>query len=109
MFVQGLRLRAPGQRDHAGPPVGRPVRGRSRPAGHRHAAFGPFIADYSRYLPEDTSGWRLFWAIYAGNVLSTVASCAVGAYLAALLPKLTPVGAVGQICGKWALVIMTLA
>src|SRR6202000_1872155 len=51
----------------------------------------------------------LFWANYAGNIVSTVASCAVGAYLAALLPKLTIVGAVGQISGKWALVIMAVS
>jgi NCS1 family nucleobase:cation symporter-1 len=72
-------------------------------------SFGPFTADYSRYLPKETSSWRLFWANYAGNILSTVASCAVGAYLAALLPKLTPVAAIGQISGKWALIIMTFS
>jgi NCS1 family nucleobase:cation symporter-1 len=72
-------------------------------------SFGPFTADYSRYLPAKTNGRRLFWANYAGNILSTVASCAVGAYLAALLPKLTPVAAIGQISGKWALVIMTFS
>ncbi len=72
-------------------------------------SFGPFTADYSRYLPKETNAWRLFWANYAGNILSTVASCAVGAYLAALLPKLTIVGAVGQISGKWALVIMAFS
>jgi nucleobase:cation symporter-1, NCS1 family len=72
-------------------------------------SFGPFCADYSRYLPASTSGWRLFWANYAGNVLATVASCAVGAYLAALLPKLTLVGAVNQVSGKWALVIMAFS
>jgi nucleobase:cation symporter-1, NCS1 family len=72
-------------------------------------SFGPFTADYSRYLPKETNSWRLFWANYAGNIVSTVASCAVGAYLAALLPKLTIVGAVGQISGKWALVIMAFS
>jgi NCS1 family nucleobase:cation symporter-1 len=72
-------------------------------------SFGPFTADYSRYLPKETNGRRLFWANYAGNIVSTVASCAVGAYLTALLPKLTPVAAIGQISGKWALVIMTFS
>jgi NCS1 family nucleobase:cation symporter-1 len=72
-------------------------------------SFGPFTADYSRYLPAKTNGHHLFWANYAGNIISTVASCAVGAYLAALLPKLTPVGAVGQVSGKWALIIMTFS
>ena len=53
-----------------------------------------------------TNGRRLFWAIYAGNVLATFFSCAIGAYLAALLPALGPVAAVGKISGTWALIIM---
>ena len=50
-------------------------------------SFGPFVSDYTRYLPAETNGRRLFWAIYAGNVMATFVSCAVGAYLAALLPS----------------------
>jgi NCS1 family nucleobase:cation symporter-1 len=69
-------------------------------------SFGPFVSDYTRYLPADTNGKRLFWAIYAGNIIATVGSCAVGAYLAALLPTLGPVAAVGKVSGKWALIIM---
>jgi hypothetical protein len=29
-------------------------------------SFGPFVSDYTRYLPVRTNGRRLFWAIYAG-------------------------------------------
>lgn len=72
-------------------------------------SFGPFVSDYTRYLPADTNGRRLFWAIYAGNVLATVGSCAVGAYLAALLPALGPVAAVGTVSGSWALVVMAFS
>ncbi|MGP0022537.1 MAG: purine-cytosine permease family protein [Streptosporangiaceae bacterium] len=72
-------------------------------------SFGPFVSDYTRYLPARTSGRRLFWAIYAGNVLATVISCAIGAYLAALLPTLGPVAAIGKISGAWALIIMALS
>jgi nucleobase:cation symporter-1, NCS1 family len=72
-------------------------------------SFGPFVSDYTRYLPADTSGPRLFWAIYSGNVLATFLSCAVGAYLAALLPKLTPVAAIDHISGSWAPVILALS
>ena len=72
-------------------------------------SFGPFVSDYTRYLPADTSGPRLFWAIYAGNVLATFLSCAVGAYLTALLPSLGPVAAIGKTSGSWALVIMALS
>ena len=62
-------------------------------------SFGPFVSDYSRYLPARINGRQLFWAIYAGNVTATIFSCAVGAYITALLPKLDPVSAVGQVCG----------
>jgi NCS1 family nucleobase:cation symporter-1 len=72
-------------------------------------SFGPFVSDYTRYLPAQTNGRRLFWAIYAGNVLATFFSCAVGAYLAALLPSLGPVAAIGTVSGKWALIIMALS
>ena len=67
------------------------------------------MSDYTRYLPAATNGRRLFWAIYSGNVLATVGSCAVGAYLAALLPSLGPVAAIGKVSGKWALIIMALS
>jgi nucleobase:cation symporter-1, NCS1 family len=72
-------------------------------------SFGPFVSDYTRYLPVRTNGRRLFWAIYAGNVLATFFSCATGAYLAALLPSLGPVAAVGKISGTWALIVMALS
>lgn len=71
--------------------------------------FGPFVSDYSRYLPKNVKGTRVFLSIYAGNVISTVGACAVGAYITALLPSLGSVAAVGKICGSWALVIMALS
>jgi NCS1 family nucleobase:cation symporter-1 len=72
-------------------------------------SFGPFVSDYSRYLPEDTNGKQLFWAIYAGNVLATFGACGIGAFLGALLPKLTPIGAVHQVNGDWALIVLALS
>jgi nucleobase:cation symporter-1, NCS1 family len=69
-------------------------------------SFGPFVSDYSRYLPARINGHRLFWAIYAGNVAATIFSCAVGAYVTALMPKLDLVSAVGQVSGSWALIVM---
>jgi NCS1 family nucleobase:cation symporter-1 len=76
-------------------------------------SFGPFVSDYTRYLPEDTNPRRLFWAIYAGNVLAAFGACSVGAYLTALLPKVTeaggPVAAIGAVSGKWVLVVMALS
>lgn len=72
-------------------------------------SFGPFVSDYTRYLPASTDGRRLFWGIYAGNVLATVFSAAIGAYLAALLPTLGQPQNIGKICGDWALIIMMLS
>ncbi|MGH3292402.1 MAG: purine-cytosine permease family protein [Trebonia sp.] len=72
-------------------------------------SFGPFVSDYTRYLPARTNGHRLFWCIYLGNILATIGSCAIGAYLTALLPSLDTVSAVGKISGKWALIIMALS
>ena len=75
-------------------------------------SWAPFVSDYTRYLPVNTSGRRLFWAIYGGNVVATIAACSVGAYLAALLPSLTadgPVPAIAKISGKWALIVMALS
>jgi hypothetical protein len=51
----------------------------------------------------NTSGRRLFWAIYSGNVVATICACSVGAYLAALLPSVAadgPVPAIGRISGN---------
>ncbi len=72
-------------------------------------SYGPLVSDYTRYLPASTRGRRLFWGIYAGSVLATFLSCGVGAYLAALLPGLGPVAAVGKVSGSWALVIMVVS
>jgi len=102
MFIQGLRYSALPAHETT---VARPAAGLFL-AGVAllvidMLSFGPFVSDYTRYLPAATSGRRLFWAIYAGNVLATFGSCAVGAYLAALLPSLAPVAAIGKVSGKW--------
>jgi len=72
-------------------------------------SFGPFVSDYTRYLPESVSGKGMFWAIYAGNVSATIFSCSIGAYITALLPRLDPVTAIGQVSGKWALILMAVS
>jgi NCS1 family nucleobase:cation symporter-1 len=110
MFVQGLRYGSlpAHEMSLARPPVGLFMAGVALLVIDM-LSFGPFVSDYTRYLPEHTSGRRLFWAIYAGNVAATFFSCAIGAYLAALLPKLGPVAAVGAVSGRWALVVMALS
>jgi NCS1 family nucleobase:cation symporter-1 len=73
-------------------------------------SWAPFVSDYTRYLPVNTSGRRLFWAIYSGNVVATICACGVGAYLTSLVPSgagtVTPIA---KVCGTWALVVMALS
>lgn len=46
--------------------------------------YAPYVADYSRYLPADTSVRASFWFTYAGTVLSTMFMFAFGATAAAV-------------------------
>ena len=41
-------------------------------------AFGPYVADYSRYLPASTSSWKTFLAVGLGSVLGAQASMVLG-------------------------------
>ncbi|KQY06826.1 sulfonate ABC transporter substrate-binding protein [Mycobacterium sp. Root135] len=46
--------------------------------------FGPYVADYSRYLPRTTSGRATFWSTLAGTVIGSSWSMAFGALIAAV-------------------------
>jgi nucleobase:cation symporter-1, NCS1 family len=72
-------------------------------------SYGPFVSDYSRYLPSNSAPGRVFSAIYLGNVIATIAACSLGAYITALLPKLGTVAAIGKVSGSGVLVIMALS
>ncbi|MFL9870592.1 purine-cytosine permease family protein [Paraburkholderia megapolitana] len=50
-------------------------------------AFGPYVADYSRYLPRTTSPRKTFWLIGAGSVLGAQTSMTFGVFAAALAGK----------------------
>ncbi|MBV6753072.1 cytosine permease [Pseudomonas chlororaphis] len=47
-------------------------------------AFGPYVADYSRYLPRSTSPVKTFWAVGLGSVIGAQASMVFGVFAAAL-------------------------
>ncbi|MDN7144247.1 cytosine permease [Pseudomonas sp. JQ170] len=47
-------------------------------------AFGPYVADYSRYLPRTTSGLKTFLAVGLGSVIGTQISMVFGVFVAAL-------------------------
>lgn len=51
-------------------------------------SYGPYVADYSRYLPSTVSAARTFWYTGLGCFLGSVAIMTFGAYLAAMEPSL---------------------
>lgn len=50
-------------------------------------AYAPYVADYSRYLPEDTSEKATFWYTYAGSVIASVWMMNLGVLLVAAIPN----------------------
>lgn len=46
--------------------------------------FGPYVADYSRYLPRTTSDRTTFWSTFAGSVIGSQWSMTFGALVAAV-------------------------
>lgn len=44
--------------------------------------FGPYVADYSRYLPRDTSTRATFWSTFAGSVIGSQWAMTLGALTA---------------------------
>jgi len=51
-------------------------------------SFGPYVADYSRYLPPTVPTARTFWFTGAGCFLGATLIMAFGAYIAAVDPAL---------------------
>lgn len=45
-------------------------------------SFGPYVADYSRYLPTKTSSSRVFWAVGLGSLLGSQISMSLGVLIA---------------------------
>ncbi len=46
--------------------------------------YGPYVADYSRYLPRDTPAGAVFWSTYAGSAIGSIWAMLVGAFLGAI-------------------------
>jgi len=46
--------------------------------------YGPYVADYSRYLPADTPAEKTFWGTFAGSVVGSQVSMTFGAVVAAV-------------------------
>lgn len=67
--------------------------------------YGPYVADYSRYLPADVRTRDTFWTTYFGCALGSLGMMALGAMLAAVVPSalnLDPGTAIASLFGPWA-------
>jgi nucleobase:cation symporter-1, NCS1 family len=63
-----------------------------------------YVSDYSRYMPKDTNGPRVFAAVAVGSTVSTIAFCALGAWVTAIAPTAaSPVTVIASVAGKWVL------
>ena len=50
--------------------------------------YGPYVADYSRYMPRSTASASIFWHTYLGSVIGSVWAMGVGVMLGGLNAKL---------------------
>jgi nucleobase:cation symporter-1, NCS1 family len=69
-----------------------------------HITYGPYVADYSRYLPANTSHRATFWYTYAGISLAGIWLMALGAAIQFAYSKLDLVpalAAASQATGAW--------
>ena len=64
-------------------------------------SYGPYVADYSRYLPPDVSTAKTFWSTALGCFLGSTLIMIFGAYLAYKIPGLgsNPAEAVAGLFG----------
>jgi nucleobase:cation symporter-1, NCS1 family len=72
--------------------------------------FGPYVADYSRYLPRSTRDGTTFWSTFAGTVIGSQWSMTFGALIAAVAGDAflgDQVGFVGDLAGP-ALIAMLI-
>ena len=58
--------------------------------------WAPYVSDYSRYLPPQTSPRKALWFTYAGVFVGAVWLMALGALVAALFTGASPLDAVNQ-------------
>ncbi|WP_167472657.1 purine-cytosine permease family protein [Nocardia arthritidis] len=71
--------------------------------------FGPYVADYSRYLPRSTSERATFWATFAGSVVGSQWAMSLGALVAAVAGKKflgNQVGFIGDLAGPATLALL---
>ena len=47
-------------------------------------SYGPYVADYSRYLPSNTDGRKVFWSVFSGTVIGAQLAMILGVFVAQL-------------------------
>jgi len=62
-------------------------------------SWSPYASDYARYLPKDTSKWRVFGAVFAGSFIGCVWLQVLGAAVATIGLNLAPIDLVVKIMG----------
>lgn len=71
--------------------------------------FGPYVADYSRYLPRSTSERATFWGTFLGSVIGSQWAMSLGALIAAVSGAVfvgDQVGFVGELAGPAAIALL---
>jgi NCS1 family nucleobase:cation symporter-1 len=64
--------------------------------------YAPYVADYSRYLPSNTSTRATFWYTYLGSVIGSSWMMILGALIAVVAPQQSEkmVSYLGQLAGR---------
>jgi nucleobase:cation symporter-1, NCS1 family len=62
--------------------------------------FAPYVADYSRYLPKDTSARASFWYTYAGSALGAIWMMSLGVISVSAVPNAFAGGSVDFIVNQ---------
>jgi nucleobase:cation symporter-1, NCS1 family len=74
--------------------------------------WAPYVSDYSRYMPENTPGWKTFTYTYVGSVVGGALVMIIGAIAAVV--ALTPVSTnapsylSGLLAAKWLFLIIII-
>jgi NCS1 family nucleobase:cation symporter-1 len=71
-------------------------------------AYGPYVSDYSRYMPADTGAKGAFWGTYLGTFTGSVLFMSVGALVGAAATDGDPIGGLHALAGSLAAVALVL-
>jgi NCS1 family nucleobase:cation symporter-1 len=62
-------------------------------------SWSPYASDYARYLPANTSKWRVFASVFAGSFIACVCLQVLGVAVATIGLKLAPIDLVVKVMG----------